>query len=99
MDPDHNREARLACKATRAGNVQVETLGLDFLQMLSGTLVAGEGKEFLLICFAFWLWADGPVASGIGRGAIGGEELCLTKAGRDGSILDASVLVYWEFGC
>jgi hypothetical protein len=61
MDPDHNREARLACKATRAGNVQVETLGLDFLQMLSGTLVAGEGKEFLLICFAFWLWADGPV--------------------------------------
>jgi hypothetical protein len=35
MDPDHDREARLACKATRAGNVQVETLGLDLLQILS----------------------------------------------------------------
>ena len=42
---------------------------------------------------------DEPVASGVGRGAIGGEELCLTKAGRDGCIFDASVLVYWEFIC
>lgn len=35
MDPDHDREARLARKATRAGNVQVETLRFDLLEILS----------------------------------------------------------------
>lgn len=60
MNPDHDREARLACKATGAGNVQVETLRLDLFQILSWNLVAGKGKEFLLICFAFWLRTDGP---------------------------------------
>lgn len=35
MNPNHNREARLTCKAARASDVQVETLGLDLFQILS----------------------------------------------------------------
>ena len=60
MNPNHNREARLTCKAARASDVQVETLGLDLFQILSRALVVGERKQFLLVCFAFWLRADRP---------------------------------------
>jgi hypothetical protein len=62
--PDHDGETGFTRQATRAGDVQVETFGLDLLQVLRRGLRTGKGKQLFLNGFALWLRAYG---SAMGR--------------------------------
>ncbi len=60
MDPEHDWQMRVGCRAGRTCDVEVEAVELRLLQRLVGDAILGEVEEFLFDALEFCLGTNRP---------------------------------------